>query len=1221
LYRVEVWFKDGVFDAEAEGVLRQIVSIGIESVHDVKIARVYNIEGNLQQNEIEYIAKNLLIDPVVETYFLGKQEKKGEDVEITFNPGVMDPAEEPIKRGIKALGFSNVKACRTSKRYIFTGESISKKDISKICEKVLMNKLIQHVVKGKEKIILDLPSFKFKKIVIPIRNLTDQELQQLSIKRSLSLDLNEMKIIKNYFVNEGRDPTDVELETIAQSWSEHCIHKTFKSEVELDTEILPPMFSLIKDATDKLKSTKPYLVSVFDDNSGVISFNDDWCLCFKVETHNHPSALEPYGGAATGIGGVVRDIMGTGLSAKPIANTDIFCFGNIDIAHEELPKGTLHPKRILEGVFRGVRDYGNRIGVPTVNGAVLFHDDYLGNPLVFCGSVGIVPRKYALKGRQKSGDLILLVGGRTGRDGIHGVNFASLELSEESEVVSSGAVQIGDPFTEKKLIDTILKVRDMGYIKRITDCGGGGLSSAVGEMGEETGVEVYLDKVPLKYQGLNYFEIWISESQERMVLAIAEKDIKEVLKIFESEDVEATVIGKFTNDKRLKLYYENFEVANLSNDFLFSGWKEARKKILAKKPNLLPQNIDYNVRVTNLSEAFHKLLSSYNICSKEKFISGYDFEVQGMSVIKPLVGLYRDGPSDAAVLRPFWNDKRGFAISNGINPFYGLKDPYWMSASAIEEALRQLVCVGADITQAAILDNFAWGSPKKPENVWSLYQSVKACHDFSLAFEVPFISGKDSLYNEFTYHDKVISVPPTLLISAIAIVKDVEKTITSDFKGSGNIVYLLGKTYNELGSSQFMKIMFGSYDGIVPRVRANDSLLLMKRLSKAIELGLVSSCHDLSDGGLAVCICEMSFSGNFGARIDLKNVVCDDSVDKDEIILFSESNGRFLVEVKPENQKKFEEILEGCVFSEIGKTCEEPYLTIRGLSGETIVKENIYALKESWRSPLLPDYLKKKIPHSFSRTPFSAPNVAFGKKPKAIILRASGTNCDTETVLALENSGADVDLFHINKILKKEVKFNDYRILILPGGFTYGDYISAGKIMAVEFSKIFKDIVESNKKLLIVGICNGFQVLVKTGILPGLEDGDFKQNVTLTYNTSGEFQCEWVNLKVLENRCIFIPKELTEIELPIAHAEGRFYAKSDVLEKIFENKQVVFIYDKYNPNDSKAGIAGITDRSGKILGLMPHPERNFILTHHPYKISRNYGFLLFNKLVNVASEI
>jgi len=1220
LNRVEVWFKDGVFDAEAEGVLRQIVSIGVASVHDVKIARVYNIEGEFFQSDIEDIANNLLIDPVVETFVLGRQEKKGEDVEIIFNPGVIDPAEDPIKRGIKALGYDNVKACKTSKRYIFTGESITKKDISKICEKVLMNKLIQHVVKGKEKILLDLPSFKFKKIIIPIRNLTDQELKQLSVKRALSLDLNEMKIIKNYFVNEDRDPTDIELETIAQSWSEHCVHKTFKSEVESDGEILPPMFTLIKDATDNLKPKKPYLISVFDDNSGVISFDDDWALCFKVETHNHPSALEPYGGAATGIGGVVRDIMGTGLSAKPIANTDVFCFGNIDISQDDLPKGSLHPKRVLEGVFRGVRDYGNRIGVPTVNGAVLFHDDYVGNPLVFCGSVGIMPKKFSLKGMQDPGDLVLLVGGKTGRDGIHGVNFASLELSEESEVVSSGAVQIGDPFTEKKLIDTILKVRDKGYIKRITDCGGGGLSSAVGEMGEETGVEVYLDKVPLKYQGLNYFEIWISESQERMVLAIAEKDKDEVLKIFQSEDVEANIIGKFTNDKKLRLYYEDFQVSNLSNEFLFNGWKDASEKIIAKKPNFDVQNTNYNGKITDFSEAFHKVLSSYNVCSKEKFISGYDFEVQGMSVVKPLVGLYRDGPSDAAVLRPFWDKTKGFAISNGINSLYGIKDSYWMSASVIEEALRQLVCVGADITQAAILDNFAWGSPKKPENIWNLYQSVKACHDFSLEFETPFISGKDSLYNEFTYQDKVISVPPTLLISAIAVVKDVERSITSDIKGPGNILYLLGKTYDEMGGSQFLQAMFNSTDGNVPKVYPKDSFPLMKRLSKAIELGLVSSCHDLSDGGLAVCVSEMSFSGNFGARIHLKDVACAEPIDKDEIILFSESNGRFLVEVKPENQEEFEKILEGSAFSVIGKTCEEPYLTVKGLSEETILKENIYALKESWRSPLLPDYLKKKTPHSFGKKPFSIPNITLNKKPKAMVLRASGANCDGETILALENSGAEVESFHINRIINKEIKFDEYRILILPGGFTYGDYISAGKIMAVEFAKIFKDI-NKYEKLLIIGICNGFQVLVKTGILPGLEENNFKQNVTLTYNTSGAFQCEWVNMKVLENKCLFIPQEYSGIELPIAHAEGRFYAKTDVLEKIFANKQVVFAYDKYNPNDSKEAIAGITDKSGRILGLMPHPERNFLITHHPYKIERNYGSLLFNKVVRVAAEI
>ncbi|MEK7354565.1 MAG: phosphoribosylformylglycinamidine synthase subunit PurL, partial [Chloroflexota bacterium] len=621
-----------------------------------------------------------------------------------------------------------------------------------------------------------------------------------------------------------------ELETLGQTWSEHCVHKTFKGRITFGTAIIDNLLkSTIIKATRQL--AKPWCISVFEDNAGVIDFDGKWALCFKVETHNHPSAVEPYGGAATGLGGVVRDPLGTGLGAKPIANTDVFCFGPPDLPYEKLPKGVLHPRRIFKGVRAGVADYGNRLGIPTLNGAVVFDERYTANPLVYCGTVGLMPEELGRLRHQKPGDLVVVVGGKTGRDGIHGVTFASERLTEESSAVSYSSVQIGNAIVEKKVIDVLLQARDRRLYRRITDVGGGGLSSAVGEMGAETGVRVDLDKVPLKYAGLSYSEIWVSESQERMVLAVPPEHIEELLSLFASEDVEASVIGEFTSDRRLQLFYKGKLVGDLTMQFLHGGLPQLSRKAVWQQPQFVEPDF---ASPPDLGESLKAILGSWNVCSKEWVIRQYDHEVQGGSVLKSMVGIHNDGPGDAAIIRPLLDSDRGAIISNGINPKYGEIDPYWMAASAIDEALRQIVAVGGNLDRVALLDNFCWGNPERPEILGALLWAAQACHDMSIDYGTPFISGKDSLYNEFEHEGKLVSIPHTLLISAIGVMADTKLAVSMDFKKAGNLIYVVGLTKNELGGSAY----FGTHGFIgnkVPRVDAKSARALMHKLSQATE--------------------------------------------------------------------------------------------------------------------------------------------------------------------------------------------------------------------------------------------------------------------------------------------------------------------------------------------------------------------------------------------------
>ncbi len=962
IFRVEIKDKPGFFDAIGEGVKKDILDLGISSVSSVRFVQVYILEGEIQEKELKKICEELFCDRVAQDYAINPQARENPQgqyvVEVAHNPGVMDPAEDSALKGIRDLGIEGVNSVKTAKKYIINA-GISESELKMISEKLLYNKLIQHVVKDPtyKSIFAAPPRYNFKLVKVDLLGASDTQLVNLSRTGQLFLNLEEMRTIRAYFKSLGRNPTDCELETIAQTWSEHCGHKTFRGKIDYREKLLGERSFKTKKIDNLLKSTvmkvtrelnKPWCVSVFKDNSGVIEFDECYDVCFKVETHNHPSALEPFGGANTGVGGVIRDPLGTGMGAKPVLNTDVFCFGLPNYPFSRLPKGTLHPKRIMKGVVSGVRDYGNKMGIPTVNGAVLFHEQFVGNPLVYCGTVGVMPKDKAFK-ETKEGDLIVVVGGRTGRDGIHGATFSSGELTHESETISSGAVQIGNPIQEKKMVDTILAARDENLYTAITDCGAGGLSSAVGEMGQELGAEVYLEKVPLKYRGLSYTEIWISESQERMVISVPPKNIDRLLEVFNRENVEATVIGRFVRTGRLQLSYEGNPVCDLEMKFLHDGLPKVEKKatfiqVRHKEPVLKPK--------PRYDRELLKLLSHYDICSKEWVVRQYDHEVQGGSIIKPMVGIVNDGPSDAAVAKPVLDSKKAVALSCGINFRYGFIDPYWMAAGCIDEALRQIISVGGSLERVAILDNFCWGNPDKPDRLGGLVRAAYGCYDAARAFGVPFISGKDSLYNEYAIKGKSLAIPGTILISAIGVMEDASRAVSMYAKKSGDLIYAVGLTRDELGGSHYYDIL-GVTGNNVPKVSFRQAKKTFEALGSAARAGLVAAVHDCSDGGLAVALAEMAFSGGLGMDIFLSELPYEGGAQvRNDILLFSESHSRFVVEVDKKNQRSFEKAMKGVPFGLLGCVKKEPDFTVFGLNGKPVVAARIQELKKAWQETL-----------------------------------------------------------------------------------------------------------------------------------------------------------------------------------------------------------------------------------------------------------------------------
>ena len=945
-WRVEVFRRDEAPDPEGEHARSALAEAGLAGLERVRSGRGYLLSPELARADLERVARTLFLDPVLERFELTAPESAPaarpagvHRVLVARRPGVMDPTALTIERTL-ARGGTRARVL-TFQVWEVHGR-LAPEDLARAALQALANDVIEEVRVDDERLHFAPPGGDAPRALVrvPLRAAADDELERLSSEGCLSLTLLEMAAIQAHYVALDRDPTVAELETLAQTWSEHCKHKTFAGHIELEladegrTETIDNLLKqTIKKAT--LELDKPWCVSVFHDNAGIVEFlppgeaepgDAGWHVCFKVETHNHPSAIDPYGGAGTGVGGVIRDILGVGLGAKPIANTDAFFVGPTDLPPSQLPKGCMHPRRILRGVVAGVRDYGNRMGIPTVNGGVWSDPRYIGNPLVYCGTVGVMPA-WAAEKSVAPGDAIVVLGGRTGRDGIHGATFSSVELHDESVTDSSSSVQIGDPIQEKRVLDALLRARDARLYRGVTDCGAGGLSSAVGEMGAECGADVHLERVPLKYPGLSAAEIWISEAQERMVLAVPPANVPALLELCAAEDVEATEIGSFTDTGKLRLYDHGQAVGELDMHFLHEGTPRPLRKARWKAPKLADPGAP---ACADAGATLLALLGMPDIASKEWIVRQYDHEVQGAGVVRPLVGAREDGPGDAAVLQPVFGSRRGIALGNGANTAWGELDPWAMATAVIDEALRNVVAVGGDPERTAILDNFSWGNCAKPDQLGALVMASRGCYSAAIAYGTPFISGKDSLNNEFKAEGGTVSIPPTLYVSALAQVEDVTRCVTMDLKAAGNHVYLVGLTHAELGGSHYLRRL-GLAGGRVPRPDLELAPRHLRALHAAIREGHVRACHDLSEGGLAVAAAEMAFAGDLGLELDLDAVALAPlpaGCDANAVRLFSESCTRFLVEVEPAHAADFEACFADLDCARVGRVTSAPRLRV-----------------------------------------------------------------------------------------------------------------------------------------------------------------------------------------------------------------------------------------------------------------------------------------------------
>lgn len=902
-----------------------------DKISKVRTVRVYRLEG-IDRKEAKYLAEKLLSESINQIYTIDEQIFNARSsIEIAYKPGVMNPEVASIIKASRDLKIKLLTA-DSSWEYHFFG-TVNLENIKRLR---LYNPLIEYIVEKEPKTLLIEGRVGPTNKVL-IRDSSDEKLMDIS-KDKLFLNLEEMKVIQNYFIKIKRDPNDIELETLAQTWSEHCAHKTFKANLIIDGKKKEPLIERIKK--EALKHDKN-IVSAFGDNSGVMKFYDGYSICGKVETHNSPSAIEPYGGAMTGSGGVFRDVLGTGKGAKTIASTDMFCFAKPNLLNKNLPEGCLPPEYLLKRVVAGVRDYGNRMGIPTNNGSVHFHDDFRAKPTVIVGAYGIIPTRLAQKGKPKSGDFIIAVGSRTGRDGVHGATFSSAEMTEKTISVNSSAVQIGNAIEEKRMFDAILEARDNGLIQAITDCGAGGFSSAIGEIGSKTGVKVDLSKAPLKYHGLSPWEIWVSESQERMVMAIKKKDLKKVLEICKKYNVEAVCLGKFTNTRKLEIYFGKKQIADLSMEFLHNGLpqrtmigRESKLKFSKKSPKQ-PKNEKEWV------EIFKKILEHGNVNSKEPIVRMYDHSVQGTNDLQPYSGEKMDAPNDSVVLRPILNKKYGMVLSHGLNPILNRINPYDGSIWAGVEALSNYVSVGGDIENASLINNYIWPFPDE-ESLWSLDKSVDAVVEIMKSLKIPVISGKDSLSSTYRKGETLIKIPPVLCISVFGKITDSTKTVSSDFKKENSSIYLVGDLdVDSMGGSTYFDINIIN-GGDVPRI----DLKKFKKISKAINSGILSgeilSCHDISEGGLFTSVFDMCIGGDMGINLKLnkKNRI--------DYFLFNETAGTFVVEL--ENEKIAKKIFKDVSFKLIGKTKKEKRINI--VFDKKEISANLYELKRAWKKPM-----------------------------------------------------------------------------------------------------------------------------------------------------------------------------------------------------------------------------------------------------------------------------
>jgi len=1049
--RIEVIATEPRLDGRAIHLLRRLRAAVSDSIEDVVLVDVYLLDTRPELSRSA--AESLFADPVAQAIFIDsaacgqflppatdparlREPRAARDsapapdrdsfllIEIGSRPGVTDPVAITARKAVEAelrLPLDAESVIQTARQYLVRSAGpLPERDRMRLAA-LLHNPLVQQAVvlsaqdwhAGKR-----FPALYPHRVApspaevatFDLAGSSDRALGELSKRRLLALTLAEMQAIRGHYadpaVTDARkaagltpEATDVELEMIAQTWSEHCKHKIFNATIHYregaKSETIRSLFSTyIRSTTEELAGQKPFLRSVFHDNSGVIAFDEDHLVCFKVETHNSPSALDPYGGAITGIVGVNRDILGTGKCARPIFNTDVLCFGYPDSPDSELPEGLIHPALVLEGVHRGIVDGGNQSGIPVVAGAFLFDESFAGKPLVFCGTGGILPAM--VRGEAgwikhiDAGDLAVMVGGRIGKDGIHGATFSSLALDESSP---TSAVQIGDPITQRRMTDFLLEARDLGLFKGITDNGAGGLSSSLGEMAQSSGgVRIELDRCPLKYPGLAPWEILVSESQERMSLAVGPGTLEELLALARRRDVEATVVGEFTASGRVEMSHQGKLVGMVPLAFLHDGlpvmeleavWPEPPSR--AERPLAGAAPVQSGApgadpasraalgsapsREPSLSAILLALLADPSIGSKEPLIRQYDHEVQGQSVVKPFVGARADGPSDGAVLRPLPESNRGLTVTHGLCPGYSLGDTYHMAMCAVDEAFRAHIALGGDPDAAAALDNFCWPDPvasdQTPDGAYKLAQLVRACRglrEACLAYGIPLISGKDSMKNDSYLGGRKLSIKPTLLVSLMGIIADVRAAITADFKRSGESLYLVGASRGELGGSAYERVLSRSGGaspaplGPPPRPYPEEALPLYRSLHAAMDGGLVTACHDLADGGLAAALAECALAGRLGAAVELSAVSLAPRPAGDgrdplglERLLFGESPSRFLVTVGEGLEAPFERLLSPLPVFRIGRVTADERLTMRR-GGVELVDLPLATVESAWKS-------------------------------------------------------------------------------------------------------------------------------------------------------------------------------------------------------------------------------------------------------------------------------
>jgi len=872
-------------------------ALGLARLGGIAIADLVHVEGDLSDVDLQKL-HSLLVDPLLQ---MGTWSvpSSGRAVEIGLLPGVTDTSADAVHRAAEALGL-DIEHASTGLRVEFD-DQIDEASMRTVVARLLVNPIVERWADGTiEPTHPGSDDASGVAQTIAIRGLDDIGLAAINTERSLYLDSEELRVIRDHFAALDRDPTDVEIETLAQTWSEHCAHKTFRAIVnamepgDAEPSERLPLMQQLRACTDAIAA--PFVRSAFVGNAGVVEFQKGTTLALKAETHNHPSAVEPFGGANTGVGGVIRDILG--IAHKPIAVTDILCFGPTDLPLSELPEGSLHPRRVEAGVIDGVADYGNKIGLPTVAGAILYDPAYTTNPLVFAGCIGTAPTRPLHEGPHP-GDRVIVLGGATGRDGIRGATFSSATMDATTGEVAGASVQIGDPIVEKLLIDVLVGAEDM--YSAITDCGAGGLSSAIGEMAEGVGANVDLALVPRKYPGLEPWEVWLSEAQERMVVSVPPRGVSALANRCAKHGVGWSDVGSFTGDGILVVRNGDEVVAELDTAFLHDG--RPQRHMDATMPD--PQRDGATSRtVDDPAGSLLALLRHPNIASKAATIHRYDHEILGATVVRPLVGAASDGPADGVVLaRP--TDQHGIAIGIGVNPWFGLHDPEAMAFAAVDEAVRNVVAVGADPDRIALLDNFSWGDPRRESTMGDLVAAVDGCCAAAFMFNAPFVSGKDSLNNEYVGGDgERHAVPPTLVITAVGHVPDADRCVTPDLLTPGNVLMLIGSTETEFAGSHF-DLVHGEPDnpGVVP-APDTDAAIHYRHLHAAMQAGLIVSCHDVSEGGLAVALAEMCIGGRLGASIS--NLPHDDLA----TALFSESVGRMIVEVEERSAPAFRRIMD-----------------------------------------------------------------------------------------------------------------------------------------------------------------------------------------------------------------------------------------------------------------------------------------------------------------------